>query len=205
MWSRRSRTTIVWSVITLFLLSACSGEQPSADVPTAESSPSAASLPTTVVQPAESPTTEISIEEPTVVLETVIATVDSGEESSTLRYYWPQTLPLDLEIQADRSSADESSFVLEIAQPGGGQFFATITGGPGSRATQPPPAIGSNPATIRGVEGVQFSTGAGVSLFWQEAGHSYAVLGSLGLDDALALAESLEPLDLATWQSRLAE
>lgn len=107
-------------------------------------------------------------------------------------------------IQPDQSSADERAFSLEIAAPDGGQFSATIMGGPASQALQPPPAAGSKSITIRGQQGLAFSTGAGVSLFWQEGGQQYAIRSSLGQEDALALAESLESLDLTTWKGRLA-
>jgi hypothetical protein len=58
---------------------------------------------------------------------------------------------------------------------------------------------------VRGVQATLFTTGAGYSVFWTERGNPYAVIGGLARDAALALAESLEPVDLATWRARLAQ
>ena len=124
-------------------------------------------------------------------------------KASPLVYMWPKTLPQGLAIQKDKSSADNTRFVLELAQSGGGQFFATITGGPGSAAATPPSR--GTQTTVRGLPATLFTTGAGYSVFWSERGNPYAVIGGLARDAALALAESLEPVDLATWRARLAQ
>jgi hypothetical protein len=219
--SLQKRAIWLGMALSLVLVTACGGAQPVTQATPMEA-PTEAPVPTTVEQPMASATSETPAQEPTaastevpteevpteeVPTEAPTATIatETEQPSTTLNYFWPQTLPLDLAIQPDQSSASDAGFILTVAQPGGGQFFAAITGGPESQAVQLPPALGSQPITVRGQEGVQFSTGAGVSLFWQEDGHSYAILGSLGLEDALTLAESLEPMDLAAWQARLAE
>ncbi len=227
--SLQKRAIWLGMALSLVLVTACGGAQPVTQATPVEA-PTEAPASTAVEQPMASATSETAAQEPTAAsteVATEVATTEVATEapieeapteaptatiateteqpSTALHYFWPQTLPLDLAIQPDQSSASDAGFILTVAQPGGGQFFATITGGPESQAVQLPPEIGSQAITVRGQEGVQFSTGAGVSLFWQEDGHSYAILGSLGLEDALTLAESLEPLDLATWQARLAE
>ncbi len=232
--SLQKRAIWLGMALSLVLVTACGGAQPvtqatpveaateapastaveqpmaSATSETPAQEPTAASTeaPTEEAPTEEAPTevaTEAPVEEAPTEAPTATIATETEQPSTALHYFWPQALPLDLAIQPDQSSASDAGFILTVAQPGGGQFFATITGGPESQAVQLPPALGSQPITVRGQEGVQFSTGAGVSLFWQEDGHSYAILGSLGLEDALTLAESLEPLDLAAWQARLAE
>jgi len=119
-----------------------------------------------------------------------------------LLYMWPRYIPQGLMVRKDKSSASTTKFVLELYDPAGGQFYGTITGGPDSVAVNPP-ARGV-PLAVRGRQGVSFTTGAGYSVFWSEGGQSYAVIGGLSRDDALAIAESLDPLDLAAWRNRLA-
>lgn len=135
---------------------------------------------------------------------TAPATPVAQETGRSLRYFWPTALPQGLAVQAGQSSGDERTFTLALAQPGGGQFSATITGGPDSRAAKLPPATRSRPVTVRGQRGMAFTTGAGYSVFWTEHGQPYAITGGLGLEDVLTLAQALESLDLTTWRHRLA-
>ena len=128
----------------------------------------------------------------------------SGTPSRPLKYFWPTRLPPGLVIRPDRSFADETAFVVDLAEPAGGQFWATITGGPGSGAVNRPPAPGSQAVTVRGRPAIAFSTGAGFSVWWTEDGQPYAISSGLGLGSVLALAEGLEALDLVTMQRRLA-
>ncbi len=138
------------------------------------------------------------------VLLGLLGTEVSGTPRRPLTYFWPTVLPPGLVIRADRSFADETAFVVDLAEPAGGQFWATITGGPGSGAVNRPPAARSRPVTVRGRPGFAFSTGAGVSVWWTEDGQPYAINSGLGLEPVLALAESLAALDLPTWRQRLA-
>lgn len=123
-----------------------------------------------------------------------------------LLYMWPKQLPSGLAIRKDRSSADASRFTLDLFTPSNAQFTGAIVGGPGSIAASPPAAVTERgiPVTVRGRTATLFTTGAGYSLFWSEAGHGYAITGSLPRNTVLTLAEQLEPVDLATWQARLA-
>ncbi|HUP28023.1 MAG TPA: DUF4367 domain-containing protein, partial [Chloroflexia bacterium] len=121
--------------------------------------------------------------------------------ATSLSYMWPKKVPQGLVIRKAKSSAGPTMFTLALEDPAGGQFYATVTGGPDSTATNPP-ARGTA-IVVRGQPGTLFTTGAGYSVFWREAGQPYAVVGGLPREDALALAESLEPLDLATWSARL--
>ena len=117
-----------------------------------------------------------------------------------LRYFWPTTLPRGLAVQSEQSSATESTFTLRLAQPGG-QSDATISGGAGSEPS--PLRAGGQGVTVRGWQGVAFSSGAGYSLFWTEDGQPFAIVSGLGLEDVLTLAEGLEALDLATFRQRI--
>ena len=118
----------------------------------------------------------------------------------TLKYMWPTRIPQGLAIVKSKSSANEVSFMLQLEQPGGGQFYATITGGAGTPAKPPR----GTAVTVRGQQGTLFTTGAGYSVYWDEGGVPYAIVGGLARNDALALAESLEPINLTIWQVRLA-
>jgi hypothetical protein len=120
--------------------------------------------------------------------------------SPVLRYFWPAQIPSGMVVQPAVSSASEVSFTLQLADPTGGQAFAVIQGGAEAIA---PPQQGSQPITIRGQPSVAFTTGAGYTIYWQEAGQPYAIVSGLGLEQARALAEGLEALDLATWRERL--
>ena len=122
-----------------------------------------------------------------------------GTPAQALKYFWPVNPPRGLVVQPDQSSAGESTFSLKLAQPGG-QFDATITGG---TAVQTPTRAGGQAVSVRGRPGTAFTTGAGFSVFWTEDGQRYAILGGLGLQDVLALAHSMEVLDLAGFQRRL--
>jgi hypothetical protein len=128
----------------------------------------------------------------------------SGTPTRPLKYFWPTTIPRDLVVQPEQSFAGETAFALELAEPSGGQFRATITGGPGSVAVNRPPEQGSRAVTVRGQPGVAFTTGAGYAVYWTEDHQPYAIVSGLGLADVLTLAEGLEALDLATWRQRLA-
>ena len=118
--------------------------------------------------------------------------------SRSLMYLWPRAIPAGLVVLPDRSFADETAFALELVDPSGGQPSAGIAGGAG---VLPPPKQGSTPITVRGQRGLQFTTGAGVSIYWVEGGQPYAVRGDMV--DALKLAENLEALDLPAWRKRL--
>jgi hypothetical protein len=108
-----------------------------------------------------------------------------------------------MQIDGVESIASTDIFVIN-ASASGTQWSATITGGPTSRAIQAPPAA-SQLIQVRGLQAAAFSTGAGYSLFWNEEGQSYAILSTLSLDDALTLADGLQPLDQETWQMKLQE
>jgi hypothetical protein len=122
--------------------------------------------------------------------------------TGALLYMWPRQIPGGLVVQKERSSAGERMFVLELVDPTGGQFNATITGGPDSIAARPP-TRGTTSVAVRGRQGLAFTTGAGYSVFWSENGQPYAITGGLGRDAVLSMAESLEPLDIAAWLKRL--
>jgi hypothetical protein len=123
-----------------------------------------------------------------------------------LLYMWPRQLPAGLAIRKDRSSADTSRFTLELYTPSNAQFTGAVIGGPGSIAASPPAVVTERGTrvTVRGLPATLFTTGAGYSLFWSEADQGYAITGSLPRDTVLALAEQLEPVDLAAWRARLA-
>ncbi|HEX2172940.1 MAG TPA: hypothetical protein VHL09_10905 [Dehalococcoidia bacterium] len=119
-------------------------------------------------------------------------------------YLWPSRIPGRLAVQQQGSSADDTAFVLELAEPGGGQFRATIIGGQTPRAIDQAGGVGGQPVTVRSQPGQAYSTGAGYALYWVEDGQPLAIVSGLGLQDVVTLAEGLEEVDLPEWQQRLA-
>ena len=116
----------------------------------------------------------------------------------SLKYFWPAPIPPELVVQPDRSFANESAFVLELVDPIGGQPSATIRGGAG---VAPPPSQGSKSITVRGQPGRAFTTGAGMTFYWEEGGRSYMVQSEMV--DGRRLAERLKALDLPRWRGWL--
>lgn len=57
--------------------------------------------------------------------------------------------------------------------------------------------------TVRGYEGQASTTGAGYGLYWYEGDYQYDIGGFLGLEDTLAIADSLEVVSIDIWQERL--
>lgn len=125
----------------------------------------------------------------------------SAAASAELRYYWPTTLPQAMRLVPVESSASDTMFVVNFAAPNT-QWNATLTGGSTSRAAQLPTGR-TQDVTVRGQQGIAFSTGAGYSLFWQEDGQPYAVLSSLSREDALAFANGLQAVDRQAWLAQL--
>ncbi|HEX6289196.1 MAG TPA: DUF4367 domain-containing protein [Herpetosiphonaceae bacterium] len=121
-------------------------------------------------------------------------------------YLWPMKLPEGLAIDPTRSSADQSGFSLDFRSTSGTEPIASLVGGKGSPASQHPTDAGQRAeVTVRGVKGLAYQHGAGYSLYWEEQGTPYAIIGGLSLDQNKAITEALQSVDLATWQSRLAE
>jgi hypothetical protein len=138
---------------------------------------------------------------PTVRTPAGVATPTAQAER--LRYFWPTVLPMGLVVQPEGSRADETGFVLELAQPGGGQFRATIVGGGESRVNIATPQPAARAITVRGQPGITLNTGAGATVYWREDGQPFGIISGLSLQDVQAIADGLQPLDLTTWQQRL--
>jgi hypothetical protein len=120
-------------------------------------------------------------------------------EATGVRYMWPTILPQQLIIKQSGSYAHAGGFTLTLTSPTGGQFSATLRGGV---EAQIPPQHGTR-IIIHGQPGIAFTTGAGYNLFWSERGWSYQLTSGLSLDDALLLAQSLEPLNMSMWHERM--
>jgi hypothetical protein len=161
--------------------------------------------PTELPAPTELPTpTELPA--PTVPpLPTDPATEPTIDPAATPLYLWPASLPEPLAIDPAQSAADETGFVLELSDASG-ELQATILGG--TYVTAAPvddPPFGAEPTTIRGNEGYALNTGGGWGLHWREQDTHLSVVGNLPREMAFTIAESLEPVDLDTWQERLAQ
>jgi hypothetical protein len=120
---------------------------------------------------------------------------------TTPRYLWPGAAPAGLVIQPRDTRADNSGFVIVLAQLGSGQPTARISGGPGFFS--PPPRGPAVPVTVRGQTGWA-STSGGISFItWTEHSWPYTVSGGLNQDELRALSEGMELLPLVRWRERL--
>ncbi|HEY0739043.1 MAG TPA: DUF4367 domain-containing protein, partial [Herpetosiphonaceae bacterium] len=109
------------------------------------------------------------------------------------------------ELRPARSSADANGFSLDIGGAGGQPPAASIVGGKSSPAGEPPTNAGQMAEIrIRNTKGTAYDHSTGYSIFWEEQGIPYAIIGDLTIEQGRAIAESLQPVDLATWQSNLA-
>lgn len=131
------------------------------------------------------------------------ATAPTVDPAATPLYLWPASVPEDLTIDPEQSAADETGFVLELSDASG-ELQATILGGTYVTASPPDePPFGAETTDVRGNEGYAFSTGGGWSLNWREQGTHISIEGSIPRQMAFTIAETLEPIDLDTWQARL--
>lgn len=197
------RTTIWLSLIAVLLLSACGAPAAVPTTPGASSAPSAqpSSQPSPSPSPASaSPSTAQPDPQPSTEPSTPAA-----PQTGSLVYLWPANLPTGLEIRPERSSADANGFSLDIGGAGGQAPAASIVGGKSSPAGEPPTNVGQMAEVrVRNTIGTAYDHSSGYSIFWEEQGIPYAVIGDLTLDQGRAVIESLQSLDLAAWQKNLA-
>lgn len=196
------RTFAVWiSLLVVCVLSGCGAPEPITSGgtntrPAPSTSPAAAASPapsTAATQPSPQPSTATQPNAPV------------PPQNTALTYLWPATVPVGLEIRAAQSSADANGFALNIGGSGGQQPHGAIVGGKASPAGEPPASAGQRAeVTVHGVKGMAYENESGYSVYWEEQGTPYAIIGNLPLDQATAVAEALQPVDLATWQSKLA-
>jgi beta-lactamase class A len=117
-----------------------------------------------------------------------------------LGYVWPSRVPDGLVVQQETSAADERSFTLELIDPADPQRTLTLRGGEGVTA---PPAVGSKPITVRGQDGLAFTTGAGYLIYWQEQGQPYAIAGFFSADELTEIANTSALLHRQRWTDQL--
>lgn len=131
--------------------------------------------------------------------------------TTTAPLLWPEPLPDGLRVDAAHSSIEADRWELTLFDPTNPQSIVWIRGGEGPWSEARP---GSRPVTVRGVDGSAFTTGAGWGIIWTEkstvperpAGVVYNVGGFLlSAEAAAAIAETLQPVDQATFRQRLAE
>lgn len=207
---RPRRRMALWiSLIAVLLLSACGTPAPIPAAPGADSSPSAqpSSQPSPSASPASSsapasPTSEQPSPQSSTAAE---PSTPAAPQTGSLTYLWPVKLPNGFEIRPARSSADASGFSLDIGGTGGQPPAASIVGGKSSPAGEPPTNAGQMAEIrIRNTMGTAYDHSTGYSIFWEEQEVPYAIIGDLSIEQGRAIAESLQPVDLATWQSNLA-
>jgi hypothetical protein len=124
-------------------------------------------------------------------------------QKSTLRYYWPDSIPDEYKLNKSSSYADNFGLLLEYDNWSMG-FSIRILGG--SESAKYVYCEGnSQPTIIRGYDGCfSQTTGAGYGVEWKEQDIQYSV-GGMGVSKILALeiAENLHPLDINSWNERL--
>lgn len=116
-------------------------------------------------------------------------------------YFWLDPAPFGLTINLAKSYADESGFSLELEKPG---VQAAIMGGDLAAAAWDQAVQSGVPLTVRNTAGYAFTASGGVTLHWIEK-DAYYLAGGLGvsLEDAQALVNALEAVNLETFQARL--
>ena len=206
----RQHATVWMSLIVVVLLSACgapatpttpaASSSPAAQ-PSSQPSPSPSASPAPSAAPA-SPATELPTPQPSAATE---PSTPAAPETGSLSYFWPANLPSGFEIRPARSSADASGFSLDIGGAGGQPPAASIVGGKSSPAGEPPTNAGQMAEIrIRNTTGTAYDHSSGYSIFWEEQGVPYAIIGDLSIEQGRAIADALQPLDLAAWQKNLA-
>ena len=123
-------------------------------------------------------------------------------QPGAVKYYWPTTIPQRMSVVKSESWADQGGYTLNLARSNT-QWRATLYGGSAAEDIRLPASPGSA-VTVRGLNARAYSTGGGTTIRWEENGELYAITGSLGLDDTVALVNGLESVSLNTWQRRLA-
>lgn len=121
---------------------------------TARGSPGVQPIASPSSTPASSPTGSTTPATPTVIVPDPVA----PDQAAQLHYFWPTVIPDGLIVDAMQSQATDGGFTLELIDPVDAQRALTLFGGATADRS---PAIGSEPITVRGHEGVRFSTGAG--------------------------------------------
>ena len=121
-----------------------------------------------------------------------------------LKYLWPGRNVVELSVHPEPhggSSANETGFTLNLYRPHSVRPDATITGGTAVTV----PGFHRGPITVRGQAGTSYASGADYSILWMEGGQPYKInsVGSLSLNDLVALAENLEAIDLQTFRQRI--
>ncbi len=122
-----------------------------------------------------------------------------GAPASQLKYLWPGYVPGDLSVMPQGSFANETMWLLHLAQPHAEKPDVTIGGGVEGGA----PGRKLQDVTVRGQRGTTFATDAGHAVIWSEAGRVYGVSGNRGLNELLRIAERLEIVDRGTWEQRV--
>jgi hypothetical protein len=131
---------------------------------------------------------------------------DSLAQTGNITYFWPQTLPEGFVLSRELSYANADGFALTFINPSMGAI--NLLGGADADQYQYCPNYENNPSelvTVRGLEGCfPPSTGGGFAVEWKENGTHYSV-GVMGIakEQALAVAEQLESIDLSIFLARL--
>ncbi len=130
-----------------------------------------------------------------------VFTITGQPPHPNLKYYWPTRVPRQMSVVKGESWADEGGYALAWARSNS-EWRATLLGGSAAEAMRLPASPGSQ-VTVRSLNARAYTSGGGTTIRWEENGELYAIVGSLNLDDTVALVNSLESVSLSTWQRRL--
>jgi hypothetical protein len=195
-------------------LAACAaGPSPAAQSTPAQVPPTAAPAETTSAPPTAAPAETTSAPPTAAPAETTSAPSQSPEAPPTAaaspaagagRLAWPARLPDGHQLRPEQSSADADQLQLMLADPANAQDFITIGSVPDSGE-----GFGmqcKDTVQVRGQSGVVCTTGGGATVQWVEQGWRYSIGGGLMSGErAVAIAETLEFVDLATARQRLGQ
>ena len=194
-------------------LAACAaGPSPAALSTPAQAAPTAAPAQATSAPPTAAPAQATSVPPTAVPAEATLApqsptdapTAAASPAAGAGRLAWPAKLPDGQQLRPELSSAAADLLQLELGDPANAQDFISIRSAPDSGegfGAQCKEAV-----QVRGQSGVVCTTGGGATVQWVEQGWRYSIGGGLMSGErAVAIAETLEFVDLATARQRLGQ
>lgn len=123
--------------------------------------------------------------------------------STFVVYYWPTRLPPGLIVDPALSEIRETGYFLPTTTERGQRIVITAGTSIEQHNVLGPSDVASEAMAVRGQEGRVLSNGNGYSMFWQEAGINYAVVGTgMALHEIGGVAEALEPVSQQEMRQR---
>lgn len=148
------------------------------------------------------PTVAASVPAEVTASDAPTVTTTAGNALST--YYWPASLPAQLEVDPGTSEVSETGYFLQTTMAGDRRIIVAAGTAIKQHNVLEPSDVLSKVISVHGHQGRVLSNGKGFNVFWEEAGTRYAVLGTgMGLDEVVGVAEALERVDIDQLRQRI--